>query len=99
FPPPDESLTSSSSHLTIKQVASLEASAPTAHRRWSMRRPSSLADAKLAKDRIQQILRRGLADDFTDGVHGDVQIQRDQFQGGILPQRGEGALRRLPRPA
>ena len=36
--------------------------------------------AKLAENRVEQIFRRRLANDFTDGVDGDAQIQRDQFE-------------------
>ncbi len=37
---------------------------------------ASLPNAELAEDRVQQVLRRGLAHDFADGVHGQAQFHR-----------------------
>ena len=33
-------------------------------------------NAKLAENHVQQILRGGFADDFTNGIDGDTQVQR-----------------------
>ena len=38
------------------------------------------ANAKLAEDRVEQILRRSFSDDFTDGVDGDAQFHRGEFE-------------------
>ena len=43
-----------------------------------------LPDAELAEDQVQQVFGGGLADDFADGIDGDAQVQRDEFQGLIL---------------
>ena len=55
-----------------------------AHRR------ASFADAELAEDRVEQILGRRLADDFADGVDGEAQVERDEFERGVGAQ-GLGA--------
>jgi hypothetical protein len=54
----------------------------------------SFADAKLAEDGVEQIFRRRFADDFTDGVDGDAQIHRHEFQRRVAAQRINRHLRR-----
>ena len=52
-----------------------------------------LPDAELAEDQVEQVFGGRLADDFADGVDGDAQVQRDQFQGLIRPQGFQRAQR------
>src|SRR6185503_12525413 len=59
----------------------------------------SFSDAELAKNHIQQVLRRGLANDLADGIHRDAQVHRGQFQRGASAQRIDGSRRRLARAA
>ena len=58
---------------------------------------TSFPDAKLAENRIQQILGGGLAHDFSDGIDGDSQICRDQIQGQVGLQALECLLGGRPR--
>ena len=40
----------------------------------------SVQDQRLFQNGIQQVFRRGLADNLADGIRGDAQVQRDEFK-------------------
>src|SRR5690348_40349 len=57
----------------------------------------SFSDTELAKNHIQQILGRGLADNLTDGIHRDPQVHGREFQSGAGAHRVDRPNRCLPR--
>ncbi len=57
-----------------------------------------LPQTKLTEDGIEQIFRRGFADDFANGLDALAQIQGDKLQRGISPQRVQRQTNARSRP-
>jgi hypothetical protein len=55
------------------------------------RAPILFPDAELAKNGIEQILSGSFADNFADGVDGDVQVQCDKLERNVGAQGLESA--------
>ena len=53
---------------------------------------SSFPNAELAEDRVEQILRRRLADDFADGVHRDPQRRHSYAKATARAEHAEALV-------